>query len=123
MEVDDEVVFLLREVAALEVGAQVVDPPQPAALPAALQPRRHGKRPPAALAVSPDVGDEPLVLLLGPCALVRVRLLAARRPPHTGLMLLDRSRYRVIDMWRALLRERERELVRERDALRLYVAG
>jgi hypothetical protein len=29
-----------------------------------------------------DVGDEALVLLLGPRALVRVRLLAARRPPH-----------------------------------------
>ena len=83
MELDDEVVFFLGEVAPLEVRAQVVDPPQPAALPAALQPRRIGKRPPAALAVGLDVGDEPLVLLLGPCALVRVRLLAARRPPHT----------------------------------------
>jgi hypothetical protein len=29
-----------------------------------------------------DVGDEALVLLLGPGTLVGVRLLAARRPPH-----------------------------------------
>ena len=37
-----------------------------------------GERPPAALAVGLDVGDEALVLLLGPGALVRVSLLAAR---------------------------------------------
>ena len=78
MELDDDVVFLLCEVAALEVRPQVVDPPQPAALAAAQQPRRLGKRPPAALAVGLDVGDEALVLLLGPGALVRVSLLAAR---------------------------------------------
>jgi hypothetical protein len=32
--------------------------------------------------VRPDVRHQALVLLLGPRALVRVRLLAARRPPH-----------------------------------------
>jgi hypothetical protein len=38
VELDDELVLLLGEVAALEVRAQVVDPPQPAALPAPQQP-------------------------------------------------------------------------------------
>jgi hypothetical protein len=38
VERDDEVLLLLREAAALEVGAEVVDPPQAAALAAALQP-------------------------------------------------------------------------------------
>jgi hypothetical protein len=37
MEMDDEVLFLLRERAPLEVRPQVVDPPQPAALPAPLK--------------------------------------------------------------------------------------
>jgi hypothetical protein len=37
MEVDDEVLLLLRECAPLEVWAEVVDPPQPAALPASLK--------------------------------------------------------------------------------------
>ena len=78
MELDDELVFLLCEVAPLEVRAQVVDPPQPAALPAAQQPRCLRKRPPAALAVGLDVSDEALVLFLGPGTLVRVSLLAAR---------------------------------------------
>ena len=84
MQLDDEVVLVGGEVAALEVWAEVVDPPEAAALAAAQQARRLGERPPAAFAVGLDVGDEPLVLLLGPGALVRVRLLAARRPPHVS---------------------------------------
>jgi hypothetical protein len=47
VELDDEVVLLLGEVAALEVRPQVVDPPQAAALPAPEQPcaRNHRRRP------------------------------------------------------------------------------
>jgi hypothetical protein len=82
VELDDDVVLLVGEVASLEVWPEVVDPPEAAALAAPLQPRRLGQRPPATFAVGLDVGDQTLVFLLGPCALVRVRLLAARRPPH-----------------------------------------
>ena len=42
MERDDEVLLLLREAAALEVRAEVVEPTQAAALAAALQPCTHG---------------------------------------------------------------------------------
>jgi len=84
VELDDELVLLLREVAALEVGPEVVDPPEAAALAAAEQAGGLGQRSPAPLAVRLDVRDEPVVLLLGPRALVGVRLLAARRPPHGG---------------------------------------
>ena len=38
VERDDVVLLLLREAAALEVGAEVVEPPQPAALAAAVKP-------------------------------------------------------------------------------------
>lgn len=38
VELDDELVFLLGEVAAFEVGTEVVDPPKPATLPAPQQP-------------------------------------------------------------------------------------
>jgi hypothetical protein len=41
VELDDELVLLLGEVAALEIRSQVVDPPQPAALPAPQQPYMH----------------------------------------------------------------------------------
>jgi hypothetical protein len=41
VEREDEVLLLLREAAALQVGAEVVDPPQAAALAAALQPCTH----------------------------------------------------------------------------------
>ena len=84
VELDDELVLLLREVAALEVGPEVVDPPEAAALAAAEQAGGLGQRAPAPLAVRLDVRHEPVVLLLGPRALVGVRLLAARRPPHGG---------------------------------------
>jgi hypothetical protein len=82
VQLDDELVLLLREVAALEVGAEVVDPAEAAALAAAQEAGGLGQRAPAPLAVRPDVRDQALVLLLGPRALVGVRLLAARRPPH-----------------------------------------
>jgi hypothetical protein len=82
VELDDELVLLLREVAALEVGPQVVDPPEAAALAAAHKSGGLGKGAPAPLAVRLDVRHQTVVLLLGPRALVRVRLLAARRPPH-----------------------------------------
>ena len=84
MELDDELVLLFREVAALEVGAEVVDPPEAAALAAAQEAGGLGQRAPATLAVRLDVRHEAVVLLLGPRALVGVRLLAARRPPHDG---------------------------------------
>ena len=32
MELDDELILLLREVASLEVGTEVIDPPKPATL-------------------------------------------------------------------------------------------
>jgi hypothetical protein len=82
VELDDELVVVAGEVAALEVRAEVVHPAEPAALAAAEESRGLGQRAPAPLAVRPDVGDQALVLLLGPGALVRVCLLAARRPPH-----------------------------------------
>ena len=82
VEVDDDLLLGVGEEAALEVRAEVVHPAQPAALAAAEEARGLGQRAPAPLAVRLDVGDQALVLLLGPRALVRVRLLAARRPPH-----------------------------------------
>jgi hypothetical protein len=85
VEIDDGVVLLVGEVATLEVWPEVVDPPKAAALAAPLQPGRLGQRPPASFAVGLDVGNQTQVFLLGPCTLVRVCLLAARRPPHDGL--------------------------------------
>jgi hypothetical protein len=82
VELDDGLVLLLREVAALEVRPEVVDPPQAAALAAAGQAGGLGQGAPAPLSVRLDVGNETVVLFLGPGALVGVRLLAARRPPH-----------------------------------------
>jgi hypothetical protein len=82
VELDDDLVVVVREVAALEVRAEVVHPAKPAALAAAEEARGLGQRAPAPFAVRLDVGDQALVLFLGPRALVRVRLLAARGPAH-----------------------------------------
>jgi hypothetical protein len=101
VQADDELVLVVGEVAALEVRAEVVHPAQPAALAAAQQPRRLGQRAPAPLAVRPDVRHQPLVLLLGPRALVGVRLLAARRPPHGALPAARKQSTRGADRSRA----------------------
>jgi hypothetical protein len=90
VKLDDELVVVFGEVAALDVRAEVVHPPEPAALAAAQEARGLGQRAPAPLAVRLDVGDQALVLLLCPRALVRVRLLAARRPPHRWRLVTSR---------------------------------
>lgn len=82
MELDDELILIAGELAALEVRPQVVYPPEPAALPAPQQSCCLRERPPRTLAVVADVCGEALILLLRPRPLVRVRLLAARRPAH-----------------------------------------
>ena len=82
MEFDDEIIFVFGEVAALEVGAEVVDPAEAAALAAAEEAGGFGEGAPAALAVGPDVGDEAVVFLLCPCAFVSVSFLTAGRSSH-----------------------------------------
>jgi hypothetical protein len=88
VQLDDGVLLLLGEVAALDVRAQVVDPPEAAALAAAQQARLLGEGAPVAVAEALDVGDEDPVLLGRPRALVQTHLLAARSPPHCFFSLL-----------------------------------
>lgn len=83
MELDDEVVFFGGKIATLEIGTEVVYPPEPAALATSKQTCSFGERSPAAFAMGFDVGDELLVFLLGPSSLVRMSLLTAWRPAHT----------------------------------------
>lgn len=82
VQFDDDLILFFGEVAPLEVRPQVIDPPEAAALATAEEARGLRERPPATLAVRSYVGNELVVLLLGPCALVCVSLLAARRPSH-----------------------------------------
>jgi hypothetical protein len=115
VELDDGLVLLEGEAAALDVRAEVVGPPQPAALPAPRQPchkinyfevkqpaayderDRSGKEKrtvtgilgegaPVALPVLVDVGDEPLVLLRRPRPFLQPGLVTARRAPHLGAL-------------------------------------
>jgi hypothetical protein len=73
VEVDDELVLLIRESTVLDVRAEVVGPPEAAAL-AALEPGGLGEEAPAAVAVLLDVVYAELVLLQCPQA-------CSRRPP------------------------------------------
>jgi len=82
VELDDELVLVLGEIAALEIRPEVVDPAEAAALAASQQAGSLGEGPPAAFAVKADVSDEALVFFLGPRAFVGVGLFTARRPSH-----------------------------------------
>ena len=82
VEADDEGLLVGGEVAALDVRAEVVDPAEAAALPAAEQARLPWQRAPVGVAVLLDVGHQALVLLGAPRAPPQALLLAARRPPH-----------------------------------------
>lgn len=72
MEVDDEVFLLGREGAALEVGTEVVDPAESAALAAALQPGVPSNVAPAALPVAHHVVYQLFVLLRRPQPLAQL---------------------------------------------------
>lgn len=78
MELDDELILLLGEIAALEIGPKVVDPPEAATLAASQKSSSFRQGPPAPLAMSPNIRDQPIILLLRPRAFIRVCLLAAR---------------------------------------------
>jgi hypothetical protein len=82
VEINDELLLVVGEEAALEVGAQVVGPAEAAALAAPEQPRELGDEPPAAMAVREEEGDELLVLLRRPRPLLQPHLRAARLPAH-----------------------------------------
>jgi hypothetical protein len=92
VEADDEGLLVGGEVAALDVGAEVVDPAEAAALAAAEQPGLPRQRAPVGVAVLPDVGHQPLVLLGAPRAPPQPLLLAARRPPHRPARARRRQR-------------------------------
>lgn len=66
MQVDDELLFLGGESPALKIGPQVVDPPEPAALAAPLQPRIPGDVAPASLAIAEHVAHQLVILLWRP---------------------------------------------------------
>jgi len=95
VEADDEALLVGGEVAALDVGAEVVGPAEAAALPAAVQPGGLGQVAPAANlpAVPLDVLHQGAVLLLRPRAFLHAGVVAAARgPPH---LLLPAKRLRV----------------------------
>lgn len=82
MEFDNELVFVFGEVASFEIGSQVIDPAEAAALAAAEEAGGFGQRAPAAFAVGPDVSDETIIFFFSPSPFVCVSFLTARRPPH-----------------------------------------
>lgn len=82
MKLDYQFIFFFGEIAALKIGAEVVNPPQSTALPAAEETGGFRKRTPTAFAVSSNISDEALVFFFGPRTFVCVRFFAAGRPTH-----------------------------------------
>jgi hypothetical protein len=78
MKFDDELILLLGEIAALEIWPKVIDPPETAALAAPQKAGSFWQGAPAPLTMSPNIRDQPIILLFCPCAFVCVCLLAAR---------------------------------------------
>jgi len=82
MEINDELLLGSAEEATLEIRAEVVSPPQPAALSAAQQPCQFRHCSPAASAVCQDETEELLVLLCCPRPPLHPLLVTAGLPPH-----------------------------------------
>lgn len=82
MQLDNELILVVGEVATFKIRAEIVNPPETAALAATEKSGSLGEGAPAALAVSLDVGDEPVILFLSPGTLVSVSFLTTGRPTH-----------------------------------------
>jgi hypothetical protein len=82
MEVHNKLLLVCGEEATLEVRAEIVGPPQPAALATAQQPCQLRHCSPAAAAMCQDETDELLVLLCRPWPPLHLLLVTARLPPH-----------------------------------------
>lgn len=78
MELDDVLDFIDGEVSAFEIGTKVVDPSETTTLTATKKSGSFRERSPAAFAVNMNIGDEPLVFLLGPRTFVGVNLFTAQ---------------------------------------------
>lgn len=77
METDDELIFLRSEITTFKIRPEIVNPPEPATLAAAIQTGGFRERSPGAFSMGVDVGDETLVFFFGPCAFVGVILFTA----------------------------------------------
>lgn len=82
MEVNNKLFFSLIKEAALQVGAEVISPPEAAALAAAAEASELGDGPPAALAVSEDEIDQFLVFLGCPRPFLHTKLVTTWLPSH-----------------------------------------
>ena len=71
MKANNEVLFITGNVASLDIRSQIVEPSQPAALPAPLQTRSLGEISPPPLAVEVNKIGEDLVFPTGPRSLVQ----------------------------------------------------
>lgn len=82
MEVNDKLFLGSAEEATLEIRAEVVSPPQTAALATTKQPCQFRHRPPAASTMCQDEANELLVLLRCPWPSLHPLLVTARLSSH-----------------------------------------
>jgi hypothetical protein len=79
---DDELIFLLGEIATLEVRAEIVDPPETTTLTTAEKTSGFGERSPTSFTVGCNISYESLIFFFAPCSFVCMTFLAARGPSH-----------------------------------------
>ncbi|THU44349.1 hypothetical protein C4D60_Mb02t06470 [Musa balbisiana] len=83
VEVDNELLLFLGELASLDIRSEVIGPPEPATLPAAVQAGQLGDAMPAPPPMLLHVINELPVLLRCPWPLLQAaHLLVTRRPRH-----------------------------------------
>lgn len=82
MQFNNEIFFLRRECASLQIWSQVVDPPKPATLPATLEASLLWHCTPASMAVFGNMAHQLLILFRGPQTLPEFLFVAARVAPH-----------------------------------------
>ena len=82
MKLDDGLLFRVGEFPELEVRAEVVGPPEPAALPTSLKAGVLGNEAPVTGAMLCNVGRELVIFFRCPLTSLHIILLTAWNPPH-----------------------------------------
>lgn len=121
MEINDQLLFLFSEEAALQVRAEVVSPAEAAALATAAEAGELRDSAPAAVAIGEDERYELPIFLSRPWSFLHTQLITARLPAHDKPAILLQCFLYLIPLLLGARRRRRKKGVHEAHSLPSFI--